>query len=264
MRMMILCVLAALPALAQSEASPPQAAAPAPAKDQTTPARPIDAGLAGRGERVYGRFCVSCHGEHGDGKGVSAPWLDPRPRDFTRGVFKWRSTPSGTLPTDEDLVRTVKRGLHHTNMPAWETIGDGNIRATVEYLKTFSALWKEQGPGKPIVVPAAPPDSDASRKRGAELYQSLGCFNCHGPRGRGDGPSAAELKDDWGYKSVPYDFTTGTGLKCGDRPEDVYRVFMTGLNGSPMPSFADSLTPEDAWSLVHYLRSLSGGPQAAR
>jgi mono/diheme cytochrome c family protein len=95
--------------------------------------------------------------------------------------------------------------------------------------------------------------------RGAELYQSLGCFNCHGAKGRGDGPSAAELKDDWGNKIVPYDFSSGGRLKCGDQPADLYRVFMTGLSGTPMPSFADSLSPQDAWNLVHYLRSLSSG-----
>jgi mono/diheme cytochrome c family protein len=227
-------------------------AAPALAADKGG----IDDSLASRGSGVYERFCVSCHGERGDGKGYAGLWLDPKPRDFTRAVFKWRSTPTGTLPTTDDLLRTLRRGLHYTNMPSWEVIGDRNLRAVAEYVKTFSAAWRERGPGTPIQIPPETPDTDASRKRGAELYQSLGCFNCHGNQGRGDGPAAPELKDDWGNKTVPYDFTSGSHLKCGDRPEDLYRVFMTGLNGSPMPSFADSLTPADAWNLVHFLRTL--------
>jgi cytochrome c oxidase cbb3-type subunit 2 len=254
--MRIAFALVALPLAVQAQA-PVQ---PAPS---TPPPVPIDAALAGRGERVYGRFCVSCHGERGDSRGPSAQWLDPKPRDFTRGIFKWRSTPSGSLPTDDDLMRTLRRGLYHTNMPAWEVIGDRNLRAVVEYLKTFSPVWKQQGPAAPIVVPPEPPNDIASRQRGGELYQSLGCFNCHGPQGRGDGPSAAELKDDWGNKIVPYDFTTGGQLKCGDRPEDLYRVFITGLTGTPMPSFVDTMSPQDAWNLVHYLRSLQGQPVAA-
>jgi mono/diheme cytochrome c family protein len=245
-------IVALLPITAWAQETPPVSATSA-----ATPPVPIDAGLSSRGEQVYARFCVSCHGERGDGAGYSAPWLDPKPRDFTRGVFKWRSTPTGSLPTDDDLLRTLRRGLYHTNMPPWEVLGDWNLRAVAEYLKTFSPLWKEQGPARPIVIPPESADDQAGRKRGAELYQSLGCFNCHGAKGRGDGPSAAELKDDWGNKIVPYDFSSGARLKCGDEPSDLYRVFMTGLSGTPMPSFADSLSPQDAWNLVHYLRSLS-------
>jgi cytochrome c oxidase cbb3-type subunit I/II len=247
MRRALALLLLPVVALAQTPTEPGPAA---------PPPVPIDARLTGRGERVYGRFCVSCHGERGDGHGPSAPWLDPRPRDFTRGIFKWRSTPSGSLPTDADLMRTVRSGLYHTNMPSWEVLGDRNLRAAVEYLKTFSPVWKQQGPAAPITIPPEPADDAASRKRGGELYQTLGCFNCHGPQGRGDGPAVADLKDDWGYKITPYDFTSGGHLKCGDRPADLYKVFMTGLTGTPMPSFADTMSPEDAWNLVHFLRSL--------
>jgi len=84
----------------------------------------------------------------------------------------------------------------------------------------------------------------------------MGCFNCHGEKGKGDGPAMPTLLDDWGHKIVPYDFTGGATLKCGDRPEDIYRVFMTGLTGSPMPSYDGQVSPEDAWNLVHYLQTL--------
>jgi cytochrome c553 len=59
----------------------------------------------------YRRYCVGCHGDLGDGNGENAPWLDPKPRDFTLGIFKCRSTPTGTLPADQDLYDTIGRGL---------------------------------------------------------------------------------------------------------------------------------------------------------
>jgi len=219
----------------------------------------IDLAQITRGRGVYQRFCVSCHGERGDGRGISAEWLNPKPRDFTRGIFKFRSTPSNSLPTTEDLLRTLRRGLHHTNMPSWEVIGERNLKAVVEYIKTFSPRWNTEAPGTPIPIPPATPDGDAARARGKELYATLGCFNCHGTSGHGDGPAAAELKDDWGERIAPFDFTNGARLKNGDLPEDIYRTFMTGLTGSPMPSYADALKPEDGWALVHYLRALQRG-----
>lgn len=225
---------------------------------QTLPSA-IDAELARRGNGVFDRFCISCHGERGDGRGKSAAWLNPKPRDFTGGVFKFRSTPSGALPTSDDLLRTLTRGIHSTNMPSWGALGDRNLRAVAEYIKTFSPRWQKEALVAPLVIPVAVPDSASVRAKGREVYGAMGCANCHGSAGRGDGPSVPELKDDWGEKIVPFDFTGAATLKAGDRPEDLYRTFMTGLNGTPMPSFADSLTPEDAWALVHYLRSLRDG-----
>src|SRR6266542_2523803 len=58
-------------------------------------------GHARAGEPHYRRFCVGCHGVLGDGEGDNAMWIDPKPRNFTLGIFKCRSTPTGTLPTDE-------------------------------------------------------------------------------------------------------------------------------------------------------------------
>jgi mono/diheme cytochrome c family protein len=219
----------------------------------------IDLAQIERGRGVYQRFCLSCHGERGDGRGVSAEWLNPRPRDFTRGIFKFRSTPSGSLPTTEDLLRTLRRGLHHTTMPSWEVIGERNLRAVAEYIKTFSPRWNTEAPATPIAIPPESPDNDAARARGKELYKNLGCFNCHGAAGPSPWPVAAELKDDWGERIAPFDFTNGAHLKNGDQPEEIYRTFMTGLNGTPMPSYADSLKPEDGWALVHYLKTLQHG-----
>jgi len=82
------------------------------------------------------------------------------------------------------------------------------------------------------------------------------CWKCHGPEGRGNGPSAATLDDDFGFPIRPYNFAEGERFKCGETNRDLYRIFMTGLDGTPMPSFADNIKPEEAWDLVHFLRTL--------
>jgi mono/diheme cytochrome c family protein len=220
------------------------------------PPKAIDATRASRGKTVYERFCISCHGENGDGGGYSAQWLDPHPRDFTRGIFKCRSTPSGTLPVDKDLMRTLREGLYHTNMPSWAVLGDRSMSDVIEYLKTFSPRWKEEGPGDPIPFVAEPADDANSRKKGQQIWNSQACFNCHGQTGKGDGSSVPTLFDDWGYHIRPFDFTASGHRKCGTTDQDLYRTFLTGMSGTPMPSFADTVTPEDAWHLVHFLKTL--------
>jgi cytochrome c oxidase cbb3-type subunit 2 len=92
--------------------------------------------------------------------------------------------------------------------------------------------------------------------RGRALFQKMECWKCHGPAGHGDGPSASTLTDSKDNPIRPYNFATGTRFKCGETNQDLYRVFMTGLDGTPMPSFADNLKPAEAWDLVHFLRTL--------
>lgn len=238
---------------------PASAAGDAPAAAEEKPV-PIDPALAEKGEAVYTRFCVSCHGQTGDGHGYSAQWLDPRPRDFTSGVFKCRSTPSGTLPTNEDLLRSLNVGFFHTYMPPWAVLGEPSLRAVAEYLKTFSPKWKEEAPGKPIVIPPEPPDDAASQKRGAVVWKNNQCEKCHGPTGKGNGPAVPTLRDDWGFPDAPFDFSSSPNRKCGNTNADLYRTFMTGVNGSPMPSFADSLSPQEGWDLVHFILTLRSPP----
>src|SRR5207247_2095034 len=75
--------------------------------------------LIARGKEEFEEHCIGCHGVRGDGNGLAATFLFPRPRDFTIGVFKFRSTPSGSLPTDGDLFRTITRGGRWPRMPTW-------------------------------------------------------------------------------------------------------------------------------------------------
>ena len=238
-------------AAAAAAPAAPAAAAPAapdqPADKPPNPPKPLDQTRVERGREVYQRFCISCHGENGDGRGYSAQWLDPRPRDFTRAVFKCRSTPSGTLPVDADLMRTLREGLYHTNMPSWAGLGDRNMRNVIEYIKTFSPRWKEEGAGDPINYAPEPPDNADSRKKGQAIWNAQACFNCHGQGGKGDGSSVPTLFDDWGNHIVPFDFTSSPHRKCGNTDKDLYRTFLTGINGTPMPALnnAASISASD-------------------
>lgn len=217
--------------------------------------------LVRQGEQVYDRYCVGCHGTQGDGEGVAAHWLDPRPRDFTRAAFKFRTTPSGTLPTDEDLHRSISRGVFRSSMPAWFLMAETEKVAVIQYIKTFSDRWSDPDEYEPPIFIPEPPEfvgEPESVARGKELYGLMRCHNCHGETGRGDGPSAPTLTDDKGRHIVPFDFTAGV-LKGGPGLKDIYRTFSTGLDGTPMPSYYDSLpNGEDRWHLVSYIVSLRG------
>ena len=213
-------------------------------------------GKAAAGKVLYRRYCVGCHGPQGDGNGENATWIDPKPRDFTAAVFKCRSTPTGTLPTEKDLYDSVTRGFVTTNMPPWKPLTTQNRSDLVAYIKTFSPRWAKEGPGAPIAVPPEPDKNIDSILHGRELFQKNDCWKCHGPEGHGDGPSAATLTDSKDNPIRPYNFASGSRFKCGVSNQDLYRIFMTGLDGTPMPSYADTMKPADAWDLVHFLRTL--------
>lgn len=213
-------------------------------------------GEASRGKQLYRRYCVGCHGPAGDGRGENAPWIDPKPRDFVAGTFKCRSTPTGELPTDEDLFQSVTRGFVNSNMPSWLPLTAQQRADLIAYVKTFSSRFHEEKPAAGIPVPTEPAVDPASLQRGNELYQKMNCWSCHGKEGHGDGPSAQTLVDNKGYPIAPYDFGAGTRFKCGETNQDLYRILVTGLDGTPMPSVANSLKPEQVWDLVHYLRTL--------
>lgn len=238
------------------------AAAPAGATDVMAMRR--------EGAAVYATYCAGCHGGNGDGRGPAAEMLIVKPRDFTKGIFKFRSTPSGQLPTNDDLYRTITQGAYGTSMPAWNLLSERERYAVIEFIKTFYPGWSERGPGTPIYIPNPPSwvGSPQAVARGAELYQMLECAKCHGESGRGDGPSADSLDPDiWGNHQRPFNFTMGR-LKGGPRVQDIYRTFMTGIGGTAMPSFADifdepdgeNIFKDDAWNLVSYVLSLRQPP----
>jgi mono/diheme cytochrome c family protein len=216
------------------------------------------------GKEIYEKRCLNCHGEGGEGDGPAADLLYPRPRDFTLAQYKIRTTMSGELPTDKDLYKSISEGLHGTSMIPWkEVLSEREILQLVTYIKTFSRWFEDQSePPVKIEIGKRVSSSSESIEKGRELYRKLECWKCHGDEGRGDGPSSLTLKDDWNYPIYPADLTRAWNYRGGGSTEDIYRTFVSGLNGTPMPSYADVFeTPEEAnkmnWHLANYVATFS-------
>jgi cytochrome c oxidase cbb3-type subunit I/II len=159
------------------------------------------------------------------------------------------------LPTDSDLLRTVTQGLRWTAMIGRADLGENDRRAVIQYIKTFSSRFGAAKAGIPITVPPAPENTPQVLQLGKQLYGDAGCSDCHGAEGRGDGPSSTELKDDWGWPIRPTNLTWRP-LKRGSDNRATYLTLVSGISGTPMPSYADSLSSRDVWALVFYLESL--------
>jgi mono/diheme cytochrome c family protein len=216
-----------------------------------------EASSAPPGGALYQKLCSQCHGEKGDGNGIAALRLFPRPRDFTAGKFKVRTTPSGSLPTDADLLAVIREGMPYTSMPGWSHLSDAELEELVRAVKSFSPDFADPSRAPaPIAIPSAPKSNPESIAKGKEIYARIGCPACHGELGRGDGTSAPGLKDDWGHSIRPADLSKRWTYRGGPTREDIYRTFTTGMNGTPMPAFAESLTDEERWQLVDYIASL--------
>jgi len=220
-----------------------------------------DPELYRQGRFVYSRHCVVCHGIRGDGKGEMSVGMFPKPRPFMDGVFKYRSTGPGMMPTDEDLQRTISTGLVGTSMPAFVQLSARELSAVTEYIKSFSPRWgRKEHVGRPVSIPRVPRWLERSEfveerlKRAGELYNQA-CSACHGVEGDGKGVSASALRDDWGEPSIPTDLRQKV-TRVGNRPEDLYRLLVTGIGGSPMPSFAEAYGEEDRWLIVAWVLRL--------
>ncbi len=223
--------------------------------------------LLKQGKQYYNNKCRICHGAKGDAKGFvnviryaekSGRVIETFPRDFTFGVFKFRTSATGCLPSPEDLQRIIKDGIDRSFMPPQNNISDEELRGVSEYVMAFSTRFEEEDLCE--VINAAKPDYVGSAKsidKGKEVYKRMKCFECHGNEGKGDGPKANEIVDDWGKKVLPFNFVTGN-LKRGSSPENVYMTFTTGLDGSGMPSYQDSLNEEERWNIVSYTLKLMG------
>jgi mono/diheme cytochrome c family protein len=205
------------------------------------------------GQRVFIERCAVCHGPEGQGNGPAAPSMIPRPRDFTLGQFKYKTTPAGQPPSDEDLLRVVSNGLPASAMPYFgDILSETELTAVIAYIKSLSPVF-DQGGATAITVPPRIEPDEASRERGEALYGRLGCAACHGPDGRG----GITLADAKGYPIISRDLTAPWTFRGGSDPEQIWLRLTTGLAPGPMPSFADQTTAEERWDLVNYLLSLS-------
>lgn len=243
-----------------------------------------------RGQAVYQERCVQCHGVSGDGNGPVAKSMYPRPRDYRKGAFKFTSTPYGYRPLRDDLVRTVKQGVRGTSMPNFNLLPEQDIQAVVDYVLMLSrrgeleqqvvglaesddavddeivvseltpavlARWIEAEAAE--VLPATPQPRLSSEhvERGKKAFLTKGCSKCHGEDGRGQ-TLDNRGNDAWGFPTRAADLTSGM-LHGGNRPLDVYRRIYNGINGTPMPSFANSLKeePDTVWDLVAFVLAVS-------
>src|SRR6266487_900006 len=218
------------------------------------------------GKVVYAKWCAGCHGDGGAGDGLAAAHMLPRPRNFTGAVYKIRTTASGQLPTDADLLRVLDEGLPGSAMPPWKgRLSDAERRDVLAYLKTFSSFFADTSQHVVALKFGSEPGGGTSAealKVGRQFYDSIACRKCHGDQGRGDGPSAPTLKDDAGHPIFAANLHENWRFNGGGTVADIYHRLRTGLDGTPMPSFSDLLdqkflTDEQRWRVAQYVRSLS-------
>ena len=210
-----------------------------------------------QGKALYEKYCSTCHGIDGKGEGKASVYLNPKPRDFTRGLFKFQSTPSGALPTDDDLLRTIRTGMPGSPMVAWDRLAETELKSLVAHVKTFSERFATETPLPALVIGDPPPQSPQLIREGKMVYALAGCWQCHGKTGIGDGPSAPSLADDVGRPIRPYNFTRAGAFKGGGTPKDIYKTFTTGIGGTPMPGYGeDALVPtKESFSDLTFLQS---------
>ena len=211
--------------------------------------------LLALGEKTYMRECSTCHGVEGDGEGPGAYILSEKPRNFQLGTYKFRSTPNGEVPLPEDLFKTITNGLvgNGAAMPAFASLSEQERWGLVHYIMQLGGIEEEEPVA--IEVPPEPEITEARLASGADVYTRLKCATCHGDDGWGDGPSSLTLKNDAKERVYPTNIAIGI-FKSGTSGEELYKRIATGLDGSPMPSYADEASPVEIWDVVHYTQSL--------
>ncbi len=229
--------------------------------------------------RVYAAQCATCHGADGRGDGEAAYLLYPKPRDFTAGVFRFKSTAGDQSPTTTDVSRVIREGVPRTAMPAFDGVLTGD---QIDALAAHVVALGGRPASPPEAAMAMAPLPGAGEGEGATpqlihegklVYKAMGCAACHGETGRGDGPSSLALRDSQGWPLPPADFTRGV-FKAGRRPEDLYRTIMVGVAGTPMPGFADvqrlglkvegvSPDTDQVWAMTAYIGSLAESSEPA-
>jgi len=221
------------------------------------PRPPAREGADELAERLYGWNCMPCHGADGKGNGPVAVRLGLRPRDFTRGTFKLKTSVPGEMPFDEDLLRTIQCGFPQGAMPAFRDFTADELWALVDHVKSLSRGALDPFSAYPARTAIEGFEGSGDPVRGGRLFRDeVRCAQCHGERGRGDGPSAAGLVDSDGAPTPLTDFAWGKrAFKAGARPDDVFRVLTTGMEGTAMPSFR-SLPARDRRDLAAFVAGL--------
>ncbi len=216
-----------------------------------------------RGEAVYTKRCLMCHGEEGDGLGPAADFLNPPPRDFTLGQFKVKTTAfEDPITNDADLIRMIKDGMPGTAMPGWSDIlSDQEITDVIHYIKTFAEI-EEEKPSEQIDYGTQVASSPESIAKGKKIFHDGDrCSECHGTEGRGD--AVKKLKNDNGERTWPRNLTKPWTFRASNDAKDIFARVTGGIPTTQMPSFANpkskkKLSIEDRWHVANYAVSLGG------
>ncbi len=248
------------------------------------------------GEALYRMRCAVCHGEQGQGDGVAAERMYPKPRDFSLGLFKYKSTPGALPASDQDLFDAIKHGLAGTSMPAWKSLlDDDQIRSLIPVIKRFdlTSTWAPEDADdedfdddgrylKDDFIAIAEREPTEGREpytpesiaRGREVFLKA-CKECHGSEARGNIVSGKRLEDDWGDRIWPRNLTKPwtyratevsdpDPLKARDKTiERIYQRLSIGISGTPMPAHRavdegnkDPISLADRWHVANYVYSL--------
>ena len=226
------------------------------------------AGDSEKGEAIYAKRCLQCHGDEGDGLGPAAERLNPPPRDFTLGLFKFvTSAFEAELPNDDDLFRMVRDGMPGTAMPGWsDLLSEQDMWNVIAYIKTFAELEGE--PESQIDYGTEIKSSPESIEIGNKLFHAGDrCSECHGAEGKGD--AIKKLKNDNGDRTWPRNLTKSWTFRASNAPKDIYSRISVGIPTTQMPSFADpkskkKLTTEERWHVANYVASLAKTKKVVR
>ncbi len=215
------------------------------------------------GKKSYQTNCAGCHGVNADGKGPAHTMLSPRPRNLVAGSFKFRTTPSATAPLLTDIIRTLNEGVLGTSMPSFRTLPESEKMALALYIRNLRKEDSSSVDSQPVTIPSPPREVFTDKKlfmasavRGKKLYMEA-CHTCHGDGGLGQGPNSAGLVDGEEQPIKPANLSKSY-IKGGRGARDIYRAISTGLDGTPMPAFAENYDESQRWDLVSYVFFLRG------
>ena len=233
--------------LAKKEDKPEEK--PALAKDARLDEAAVDA--------IYAKRCSHCHGEEGDGAGPAAEFLYPKPRDFTLGSFKYKTTHADDeFPIDDDLRKTIMEGLPGTSMPAWKSLlSPAEVDGLILKIKKFGEWDEEEIEHQRIDLGTQVKSSPESIKKGRALFVKA-CVQCHGDKGRGNITSGKKLKDDWQNRIWPRNLTRPETWRYTKTAKDVFQRISTGIRSTPMPEHTTTMSIEDRWNVANYVMTL--------